>query len=86
MMTHMLGTWSRRLDSKNGHRCNAHVMPNDADDASALQEINQVLELASRATARVGGSPALAHQILLDVTNLVITTAEQQPQTKPTRL
>ena len=88
MTTHMVGTWSQhlagRIDSRNGRRCSCHVMPDHADAASTLQEINQLLEPASKAAARFGGSSALAHQILLDVTNVVTNTAEQQGAVGPT--
>ena len=79
-MTHMLGSWSQRLagktESKSGHCCTCHMMLDDTDDAQALRDIAQLLALAGRAAARIGASPALAHRILLDAVNLVITAAE----------
>ena len=78
----MLGTWSRRFagkeNSRNGHRCNCHQTPANDDDARLVHEVSQLLAPASHSAARVGGSPALVRNILLDIVTLTLATAEQE--------
>ena len=82
MATHTLGSWSRRLaargNSRNGHRCNCQVMLDSEDNAQVLQEILQLLGLASRAGAHVRGSPETFYHILLSVVKLTLTIAKHR--------